>query len=120
MQAIFKRPKSLSDVPFHYCPGCTHGIIHRLIAEVLDELDILGITIGIAPVGCSVFAYNYFECDMMQAPDGRAPAMATGVKRALPERIVFTYQGDGDLAAIGTNEAIHAAARGEYNNCFCK
>jgi len=120
MQAIFKRPKSLSDVPFHYCPGCTHGIIHRLIAEVLDELDILGITIGIAPVGCSVFAYNYFECDMMQAPHGRAPAMATGVKRALPERIVFTYQGDGDLAAIGTNEAIHAAARGEYNNCFCK
>ncbi|NLM49819.1 MAG: 2-oxoglutarate oxidoreductase, partial [Clostridiaceae bacterium] len=113
MQAIFKRPKSLSDVPFHYCPGCTHGIIHRLIAEVLDELDILGITIGIAPVGCSVFAYNYFECDMMQAPHGRAPAMATGVKRALPERIVFTYQGDGDLAAIGTNEAIHAAARGE-------
>ena len=113
MQAIFKRPKSLSDVPFHYCPGCTHGIIHRLIAEVLDELDILGITIGIAPVGCSVFAYNYFECDMMQAPHGRAPAMATGDKRALPERIVFTYQGDGDLAAIGTNEAIHAAARGE-------
>lgn len=110
---VFQKPKSLTDVPFHYCPGCTHGIAHRLVAEVLDELQIEGTTIGVAPVGCAVFAYNYFGCDMIQAPHGRAPAVATGVKRALPEQTVFTYQGDGDLAAIGTAEAVHAAARGE-------
>ncbi len=110
---VFKKPKALQDTPMHYCPGCTHGIIHRLVAEAIDELAIEGDTIGIAPVGCSVFAYNYFGCDMIEAPHGRAPAVATGVKRAKPEKIVFTYQGDGDLAAIGTAETIHAAARGE-------
>ena len=97
----------------HYCPGCTHGIIHRLVAEAIDELGIEGRTIGIAPVGCSVFAYNYFNCDMVEAAHGRAPAVATGVKRANPDNIVFTYQGDGDLAAIGTAETVHSAARGE-------
>ena len=110
---VFEKPKALADVPLHYCPGCTHGIIHRLVAEVIDELGIEGRTIGIAPVGCSVFAYNYFNCDMIEAAHGRAPAVATGVKRSLPENIVFTYQGDGDLAAIGTAETVHAAARGE-------
>ncbi|NLN55883.1 MAG: 2-oxoglutarate oxidoreductase [Clostridiales bacterium] len=110
---VFQKPKALCNVPFHYCPGCTHGVVHRLVAEVIDELDIEGKTIGIAPVGCSVFAYNYFNCDMIQAPHGRAPAVATGVKRANPDKFVFTYQGDGDLAAIGTNETIHAGARGE-------
>jgi len=109
----FSRPKALSNVPLHYCPGCTHGIVHRLVAEVLDELGITGRTIGIAPVGCSVFAYNYFECDMIQAAHGRAPAVATGAKRANPDSVVFTYQGDGDLAAIGTAETVHAATRGE-------
>ncbi|MCL1867271.1 MAG: thiamine pyrophosphate-dependent enzyme [Oscillospiraceae bacterium] len=109
----FKKPKSLTDSHTHYCPGCTHGIIHRLIAEVLDEMDILGKTVGICPVGCAVLAYNYFNCDMIQASHGRAPAVATGVKRAKPDRFVFTYQGDGDLAAIGTAEIVHAAARGE-------
>ncbi len=113
MSVVFKAPEALSDVPNKYCPGCTHGIIHRLVAEVLDELDIAGKTVGIAPVGCSVLAYNYFECDMIQAAHGRAPAVATGVKRAKPENVVFTYQGDGDLAAIGTAETVHAAARGE-------
>lgn len=113
MEILFDRPKALADVPNHYCPGCTHGIIHRLVAEVLDELDITGNTVGVAPVGCSVFAYNYFECDMAQAAHGRAPAVATGLKRAIPENMVFTYQGDGDLAAIGTAEIVHAAARGE-------
>jgi len=113
MTTVFDRPKALCDVPTHYCPGCTHGIIHRLVAEVMDELDITGKTIGIAPVGCSVLAYNYFACDMMEAAHGRAPAMATGAKRALPDRTVFTYQGDGDLAAIGTAELVHAATRGE-------
>jgi len=97
----------------HYCPGCTHGVIHRLVAEALDELGILGKAIGLAPVGCAVFAYNYLNCDMAQAAHGRAPAVATGIKRARPESIVFTYQGDGDLAAIGMAETIHAAARGE-------
>ncbi|MEG2938971.1 MAG: thiamine pyrophosphate-dependent enzyme, partial [Oscillospiraceae bacterium] len=97
----------------HYCPGCTHGIIHRMIAEVLDEFDLTGRTVGVAPVGCSVLAYNYFECDMVQASHGRAPAVATGLKRANPDSIVFTYQGDGDLAAIGTAETVHAATRGE-------
>ena len=110
---VFEKPKALADVPLHYCPGCTHGIIHRLVAEVIDELGIEGRTVGVAPVGCSVFAYNYFNCDMIEAAHGRAPAVATGVKRSLPENVVFTYQGDGDLAAIGTAETVHAAARGE-------
>lgn len=110
---IYKRPKSLCDVPMHYCPGCTHGVAHKIIAEVMDELDICGKTIGIAPVGCAVFAYDYWECDMQEAAHGRAPAVATGIKRVLPDRIVFTYQGDGDLAAIGTAETVHAATRGE-------
>ena len=113
MAVVFDRPHALSDVTTHYCPGCTHGIIHRLVAEVIDELGVEGKTIGVAPVGCSVLVYNYFDCDMIQAPHGRAPAVATGIKRALPENVVFTYQGDGDLAAIGTAETIHAAARGE-------
>ena len=110
---VFERPKALAYVKLHYCPGCTHGIIHRLVAEAIDELGIEGRTIGIAPVGCSVFAYNYFNCDMVEAAHGRAPAVATGVKRANPDNIVFTYQGDGDLAAIGTAETVHSAARGE-------
>ena len=110
---VFDKPHALNDIPFHYCPGCTHGIIHRLVAEVIDELGIEGKTIGIAPVGCSVMAYNYFNCDMIEAPHGRAPAVATGIKRSRPQNIVFTYQGDGDLASIGTCETVHAAARGE-------
>ncbi len=113
VELVFRRPESLSDVVTHYCPGCFHGIVHRLIAEVLDELHIRERTVGIAPVGCSVLAYNYFECDFAEAAHGRAPAMATGMKRVHPELIIFTYQGDGDLASIGTNELIHAAARGE-------
>ena len=113
MAIVFDRPHALTDVPTHYCPGCTHGIIHRLVAEVMDELGIEGQTIGVAPVGCSVLAYNYFGCDMVEAPHGRAPAVATGLKRALPDRVVFSYQGDGDLAAIGTAETVHAATRGE-------
>ena len=111
---VFDRPHSLIDVPLHYCPGCTHGIVHRLVAEVIDELGIEGKTIGVAPVGCAVMAYDYFSCDMIEAAHGRAPAVATGVKRADPENnIVFTYQGDGDLASIGTAEIVHAAARNE-------
>ena len=111
---VFDKPKSLADISMHYCPGCTHGIVHRLVAEVIDELGIEGRTIGIAPVGCSVMAYNYFNCDMIEAAHGRAPAVATGVKRANPEEhIVFTYQGDGDLASIGMAETVHAAARNE-------
>lgn len=113
MAIVFEKPHALTDVPTHYCPGCTHGIIHRLVAEVMDELDIEGKAIGVAPVGCSVLAYNYFGCDMVEAPHGRAPAVATGLKRALPDRVVFSYQGDGDLAAIGTAETVHAATRGE-------
>ena len=113
MAKVFERPHALSDVTLHYCPGCTHGIIHRLVAEVIDELGIEGKTIGVAPVGCSVFAYNYFDCDMQQASHGRAPAVATGIKRANTDNVVFTYQGDGDLAAIGTAETVHAATRGE-------
>ena len=110
---VFDKPHALCDVPLHYCPGCTHGIVHRLVAEVIDELQIEGITIGIAPVGCSVMAYNYFNCDMIEAAHGRAPAVATGVKRADPAKVVFTYQGDGDLASIGMAETVHAAARNE-------
>ncbi|MDR2360543.1 MAG: 2-oxoglutarate oxidoreductase [Oscillospiraceae bacterium] len=113
MAIVFQKPKALTDDIFHYCPGCTHGIIHRLVAEVIDELDIEGSTVGVAPVGCAVLAYNYFACDMVEAAHGRAPAVATGLKRAKPENIVFAYQGDGDLAAIGMAETIHAATRGE-------
>lgn len=110
---VFQKPHALCDVPLHYCPGCTHGIIHRLVAEAIDALGIEGRTVGVASVGCSVFTYNYFECDMVQAAHGRAPAVATGLKRAEPNNIIFTYQGDGDLAAIGTAETVHSAARGE-------
>ncbi len=110
---VFEKPKALTDAPLHYCPGCTHGIIHRLVAEALEELGVTGRTIGVASVGCSVFTYNYFNCDMVQAAHGRAPAVATGVKRSDKNNIVFTYQGDGDLAAIGTAETVHSAARGE-------
>lgn len=113
MATVFKRPHALIDVPLHYCPGCTHGIVHRLIAEVIDELEIEGRTVGVSPVGCTYNNYEYFNCDMQQAAHGRAPAVATGIKRVLPENVVFTYQGDGDLAAIGTAEIVHAAARGE-------
>ncbi|MGN1195598.1 MAG: thiamine pyrophosphate-dependent enzyme [Acutalibacteraceae bacterium] len=113
MMVVFDRPKSLVDVPLHYCPGCTHGIIHRLVAEVVDELGIEGKTIGIAPVGCAVMAYNYFTFDMVEAAHGRAPAVATGIKRSDPENVVFTYQGDGDLASIGMAETVHAATRNE-------
>ncbi len=110
---VFEKPKSLTDAPLHYCPGCTHGIIHTLVAQAIDELGIEGTTIGVAPVGCSVLAYNYFKFDMAEAAHGRAPAVATGIKRALPENIVFTYQGDGDLASIGMAETVHAATRNE-------
>ncbi len=113
MTVVFDKPKALRDVPFSYCPGCTHGIIHRLVAQAIDDLNIEGDTIGVSPVGCAVMNYDFFACDMVQAPHGRAPAVATGIKRANPENIVFTYQGDGDLAAIGTAETVHAAARGE-------
>ncbi len=112
-QLVYQRPDSLTPIHTHYCPGCTHGIAHRIIAEVMDEMDIRTRTIGVAPVGCSVFAYNYFNCDFVEAAHGRAPAMATGIKRVLPDRMVFTYQGDGDLASIGMAEIMHAAARGE-------
>ncbi|MDC7219077.1 MAG: thiamine pyrophosphate-dependent enzyme [Spirochaetales bacterium] len=124
MKTVFERTEGLVDVPTHYCPGCTHGIIHRLVGEVLEEMDALGQSVGVAPVGCAVFAYNYFNCDMQEAAHGRAPAVATGIKRVLPQNVVFTYQGDGDLAAIGTAETVHAAARGEnitiifVNNCI--
>lgn len=113
MKKVFTRPKTLKDAAYHYCPGCTHGIAHRLIAETIEELGIQGTTIGMTSVGCSVFTMEYFNLDMVQAAHGRAPAVATGLKRVLPDRIVFTYQGDGDLAAIGTGEFVHAAARGE-------
>ena len=112
-EVVFDRPKSLIDVTLHYCPGCTHGIIHRLVAEVIDELGIEGKTVGVASVGCSVMSYDYFSTDFVQAPHGRAPAVATGLKRSLPDNVIFTYQGDGDLAAIGTAETVHAATRGE-------
>ena len=113
MAEILTRPASLIDVPNSYCPGCGHGVVHRVLAEVLDELQIEGKTVGVAPVGCAVRAYDFFNCDMIQAPHGRAPAVATGAKRDNPDNIVFTYQGDGDLAAIGTAEMVHAATRGE-------
>jgi 2-oxoglutarate ferredoxin oxidoreductase subunit beta len=124
MTVVFEKPKAMLDVHMHYCPGCTHGIIHWLVAEAIDELGILDRTMGVAPVGCSVLCYNYFACDMYEAAHGRAPAVATGVKRANPNSIVFTYQGDGDLAAIGTAETVHIATRGEnvttifVNNCI--
>ena len=113
MAKVFEKTKMLTDVPFHYCPGCTHGIIHRLVAECIEELGMQDKAVGVAPVGCAVFAYNYFNCDMMEAAHGRAPAVAPGIKRACPDDLVFTYQGDGDLASIGTAEIVHAAARGE-------
>ena len=124
METVFKKTTGLTEKETHYCPGCTHGIIHRLVGEVLEELEITGKTIGIVPVGCAVLAYKYFNCDVQQASHGRAPAVATGVKRVLPDKVVFTYQGDGDLASIGTAEIVHAAARGEkittifVNNCI--
>ena len=110
---VFEKPKALTAAELHYCPGCTHGIIHRLVAEAIDQLGIEGRTVGVAPVGCAVMAYNYFACDMVEAAHGRAPAVATGLKRAMPENIIFTYQGDGDLSSIGMAETVHSAARGE-------
>ena len=111
---VYEKPHALTDVPLHYCPGCTHGIIHKIVAECIDELGIEGKTIGVAPVGCAVLAYDYFNCDMVEAAHGRAPAVATGLKRSDPENhVVFTYQGDGDLASIGMAEIVHAAARNE-------
>jgi len=113
MRKVFGRPEAMADVPMHYCPGCTHGIIHRLIAEVIDELGVREKTVGISPVGCAVLAYDYFNCDFVEASHGRAPAVATGIKRTLPDSVVFCYQGDGDLASIGMAEIVHAATRGE-------
>lgn len=113
MKQVFTRPESLKDVQTHFCPGCQHGSVHRLVAEALDEFGLRERTIGVASVGCSVFLYGYFDIDVIESPHGRAPAVATGAKRARPDSIVFTYQGDGDLAAIGTSEIIHAANRGE-------
>ena len=113
VETVYKRPETFTDATTHYCPGCTHGVAHRLIAVVLEEMNLQEKTIGVASVGCSVFAYNYIDCDFVEAPHGRAPAMATGVKRVLPDRVVFTYQGDGDLASIGMAEIVHATARGE-------
>ena len=113
MEAIYKAPETLIDIPTHYCPGCGHGIVHRLIAEIIDEMDIRGDTIGLAPVGCAVLAYNYLNIDMCEAAHGRTPSVATGIKRVHPDKVVFSYQGDGDLAAIGTAEIIHTANRGE-------
>jgi 2-oxoglutarate ferredoxin oxidoreductase subunit beta len=113
MKQVFSRPQSLKDAVFHYCPGCGHSIVHRLIAEIIDELNIRGKVIGVPPAGCAVLAYNYFDIDMGEAPHGRGAAVATGLKRSLPDRIIFSYQGDGDIAAIGTAETIHAANRGE-------
>jgi len=113
VKTVYQRPKSLKENIFHYCPGCGHSIVHRIIAEVIDELDIRGITIGVPPAGCAVLAYNYFDVDMIEAPHGRGPAMASAIKRSLPDRVVFSYQGDGDLAAIGIAESFHSANRGE-------
>jgi 2-oxoglutarate ferredoxin oxidoreductase subunit beta len=113
MEKVFAKPEALQERAFHYCPGCTHGVVHRLVAEVIDELGVREKTIAIAPVGCAVLAYDYFNCDAQEAAHGRAPAVATGIKRVLPDRVVFTYQGDGDLASIGMAEIVHAANRGE-------
>ena len=113
MTVVFSKTRGLTDIPTHYCPGCTHGIVHRLVAECLEELGVLDSAVGVAPVGCSVLAYKYFNCDMQEAAHGRAPAVATGIKRVHPDNFVFTYQGDGDLASIGTAEIVHAAHRGE-------
>lgn len=113
MTIVFEKTRGLTDTPTHYCPGCTHGIIHRLVAEALEELGVLEDAIGVAPVGCSVLAYDYFNCDMQEGAHGRAPAVATGIKRVHPDKFVFTYQGDGDLASIGTAEIVHVAHRGE-------
>ena len=113
MKVKYKRPLSMKDVPMHYCPGCGHGIVHRLICEVIDELGIREKVIGISPVGCAVIAYDYFDFDMVEAAHGRAPAIATGIKRVHPDKVVFSYQGDGDLASIGLAETVHAASRGE-------
>lgn len=112
-KTVFKHPESLKEAVFHYCPGCGHSIAHRLVAEVIDEMGIRGVTIGVPPAGCAVLAYNYFDVDMIEAPHGRGPAMASAIKRCLPDRVVFSYQGDGDLAAIGIAESFHAANRGE-------
>jgi len=113
MAKTFQRPRTLTSQSTHYCPGCTHGVVHRLVAEVIDEFDIRGRTVGLAPVGCAVLMYNYIDCDFQEASHGRAPAMATGLKRVRPDLMVFTYQGDGDLASIGMGEIVHAANRGE-------
>lgn len=113
MPVVFEKTRGLTDLETHYCPGCTHGIIHRLVGEVLEEMSLLDASIGVAPVGCAVLAYKYFNCDMHEAAHGRAPAVATGIKRVVPDRTVFAYQGDGDLASIGTAEIVHAAHRGE-------
>ena len=113
MTTVYERPRALTPAQTHYCPGCTHGIVHKLVAQAIDALGVEGRTVGICPVGCAVMAYDYFACDMVEAAHGRAPAVASGIKRALPDSVVFTYQGDGDLAAIGTAETVHAAARGE-------
>ncbi|MFZ5646654.1 MAG: thiamine pyrophosphate-dependent enzyme [Bacillota bacterium] len=118
MRAIYARPRTLTQNRFHYCPGCGHGVVHRLVAEVIDEMSMRERTVGVAPVGCSVLMYNYLDLDMQEAAHGRAPAVATGIKRVLPDRLVFTYQGDGDLASIGMAEIIHAAARGENISVF--
>jgi 2-oxoglutarate ferredoxin oxidoreductase subunit beta len=118
LEKIFSRPDALKDSPFHYCPGCGHSIIHRLVAEVIDEMGMKDRAIGVPPAGCAVLAYNYFDVDMGEAPHGRAVAVATGLKRILPDRLIFTYQGDGDIAAIGTAETIHAANRGERITCI--
>ena len=117
MAVAFQKPKSLADIPLHYCPGCPHGIIHRLVAEVMDELEIEGKTIGVAPVGCAVMAYDYFNCDMIEAAHGRAPAVATGIKRCRPENVVFTYQGDGDLASIGMAETVMLSTAAGPSRC---
>ena len=113
MTTVYERPRAPTPAQTHYCPGCTHGIVHKLVAQAIDALGVEGRTVGICPVGCAVMAYDYFACDMVEAAHGRAPAVASGIKRALPDSVVFTYQGDGDLAAIGTAETVHAAARGE-------
>ena len=118
MKKVFQKPASLTGKPWHYCPGCGHGIIHRLVAECMDELGIREKTIGVCPVGCAVLAYDYFNCDMLEAAHGRAPAVATGLKRVLKDRVIFTYQGDGDLASIGMAEIVHAASRGERISVF--